>query len=267
MGFDPVKVVALGLMVGLTELLPVSTAAHLLLAQRFSGLDAQSLGAAFLPAAELGVLIALVAVYFLRLTEVARGMAGDPPARRFVLGLLIALLPAAALGALVHDLVRGALLNVWFVCFALIVGGGLLLWADRAVLTPRYREAKDFPLSLCVMIGIAQCAALIPGVSRTGATIVAALLGGAERRAAADFSLWLAMPMLAGTLAYDLYRSPAAANSVSLAAAIGLAGAFLAAWSVARVFVDFASRRGFALFAWWRVILGTLGLIALALGL
>jgi len=267
-GLDLSKALTLGFIVGLTEFLPVSTAGHLLLVQRFSGLDAQALGAGFVSLAELAALLALLLVHGGRVWRTVAGVADDPAGRRFVLGLLLAFLPAAVLGALTHDFVRGALFNIWVVCFSLIVGGGVLLWADRLGHAPRHREASAFPLSMCLMIGLAQCAALIPGVSRAGATIVAALLLGADRRAAAEFSLWLAMPTLAGTLAYDLYRNPLAVNSASLlAAAIGFAAAFIVAWCVVRIFLDFASRRGFTPFAWWRVILGSLGLIGLALGL
>jgi undecaprenyl-diphosphatase len=266
-GLDLFKAFALGLITGLTELIPVSTAGHLLLVQRLANLDAQAFGAVFVPLLELAVLLGLIAVYLPRACRLVVHLADDPAARRFVLGLVLALLPAAVLGAIAHDLVHAALFNAWAVCFALIVGGGVLIWADRLGEAPRYHEAGAFPLSMCFLIGLAQCAALIPGVSRAGASIVGALCLGADRRAAADFSLWLAMPSLAGTLAYDLYRNPVALSSTSYAAtAIGFAAAFVAAWCVARTLLEFASKRGFAPFAWWRVILGTLGLIALALG-
>ncbi|HLH93859.1 MAG TPA: undecaprenyl-diphosphate phosphatase [Xanthobacteraceae bacterium] len=267
-GLDLFKALSLGLIAGLTEFLPVSTAAHLLFAQRFGRLDAQSLGAAFVPLIELAALAALLLVYGARIWRTAAATANDPAARRFAIGLLLAFLPSAVFGALVHDIVRGALFNVWAVAFALIVGGGVLLWAERLELAPRYHEATKFPLAMCLLIGLAQCAALIPGLSRAGVSIVAALLLGADRRSAADFSLWLAMPGLAATLAYDLYRNPVVLGSSSLGVAVtGFAAAFLAAWCVARTFLDFASSRGFAAFAWWRVILGSLALIGLALGL
>jgi undecaprenyl-diphosphatase len=159
------------------------------------------------------------------------------------------------------------LLNVWLVCFALIVGGAILLWIDRIDLKPRHYEATRLSLPMYFGIGLAQCLALVPGVSRSGATIVAAIGLRAERRAAAEFSLWLAMPTLAGALASDLYRSHGELRpDNAVLAAIGFAASCLTAWWVVRTFLDYVARHGFALFAWWRVILGTLGLIALALG-
>jgi undecaprenyl-diphosphatase len=194
-------------------------------------------------------------------------MLGDPAARRFVLGVLLALLPAAAVGALAHDLIKDVLLNAWMVCFALILGGAILLWVDQLDLEPRHHEATGFSLPMYFGIALAQCVAVIPGVSRSGATIVAAMLLGADRRAAAEFSFWLAMPAMTGALAYDLYESYGQVSpSAAMLIAIGFAVSFVAAWLVVKTFLDYVASRGFALFAWWRVIVGSLGLIALALG-
>jgi undecaprenyl-diphosphatase len=252
---------------GLTEFVPVSSTGHLVLVQRFFGFGDEDFTRSFAMLIRIGALMGLVSVYFFRLRHLMAGMLHDPAARRFVIGLLVAVLPAAIVGALAHDLVEGMLLNVWLVCFVLIVGGAVLLWIDRLDLKPRHPEAARFSLPMYFGIGLAQCLALIPGVSRSGATIVAAMGLGADRRAAAEFSLWLALPMLAGELAFDLYRSHAQLhrdNAVLLA--IGFAAAFMAARWVVGTFLDYVARRGFALFAWWRVIVGTLGLIALALG-
>ncbi len=266
MGFALFKAFALGALAGLTAFVPVSARGHLLLAQRFFGLDDPAFGGSFIALIELAALLALLSVYFGRLRRLATEMFSDPAARRFVIGVLVAFLPAAVVGALAHDLIAGMLLNVWIVCFALIVGGAVLLWVDQLALEPRHHEATGFSLPMYFIIGLAQCLALIPGVSRSGTGIVAALLLGADRRAAAEFSFWLAMPTLAGALAYDLYQSPvrmSADNVVMIA--IGFAAAFAAAWCVVRTFLDYVSRHGLRLFAWWRVLVGSLGLIALAL--
>jgi undecaprenyl-diphosphatase len=266
--FDLFKAFALGLVEGATELIPVSATAHLVVLQRLLGLSRADLGQTFWLLIRLGTLLALVSVYAFRLRQLAAGLLGDPAARRFAIGVLVASLPAAVLGALAHDLIAGALLNAWTVCFALIVGGAVLLWVDQLERAPRYREAGEFSLPMCFIIGLAQCVALIPGVSRSGASIVAALLLGADRRAAVDFSLWVAMPMLAGALAWDLHRShdDLLAGSATGIIAIGFAAAFLAAWQVARSLPDYVSRHGLRLFARWRVVVGTAGLIFLALG-
>ncbi|HEY2229474.1 MAG TPA: undecaprenyl-diphosphate phosphatase [Xanthobacteraceae bacterium] len=265
---DLFKACALGMVDGLTEFVPVSATGHLLLAQRLFGFADQDFGRSLAVLIRLGALMGLVSVYFSRLRHLVAGMSSDPAARRFVIGVLLAALPAAVVGALAHDVVEGMLLTIWLVCFAMIVGGAVLLWIDRRDLKPRRHEATGFPLPMCLGIGLAQCLALIPGVSRSGAAIVAAMWLGADRRAAAEFSLWLALPTLAGALGYDLYRGHAQLNLDGDTAllAIGFAAAFVTAWCVVRTFLDYVARRGLALFAWWRVIVGTLGLIALALG-
>jgi undecaprenyl-diphosphatase len=267
MWFDLFKAVALGIVEGLTEFVPVSSTGHLLLVQRFFGFDDEDFGKTFAVLIQFGAILALLSIYFLRLWRLAVGMFSDPAARRFVIGVLVAFLPAAVIGALAHDFIKGVLFNVWIVCFALIVGGAVLLWVDQLDLEPRHHEATGFSLPMYFIIGLAQCLAMIPGVSRSGATIVAAMLLGADRRAAAEFSFWLAMPTMAGAFAYDLYKNHAqmSANN-AIIIAIGFAVSFVAAWLVVKAFLDYVSSHGFKLFAWWRVIVGSLGLIALALG-
>jgi len=270
--FELFKAFALGLVEGVTEFIPVSAGGHLLLMRRLLGLGdlglgGAELGQAFVVLIRLGALLALLSIYVFRLGQLVAGISVDPAARRFAVGVLVALLPAAVIGALAHDFIADVLVNVWIVCFALIVGGAVLLWVDQLDLEPRHHEAGAFSLPMYFIIGLAQCLALIPGVSRSGAGIVAALLLGADRRAAAEFSLWLAMPTLAGALAYDLYRNHGQMDAHNTAIlAIGFAAAFLAAWFVVRSLLDYVSRHGLKLFAWWRVVVGTLGLIVLALG-
>jgi undecaprenyl-diphosphatase len=134
-------------------------------------------------------------------------------------------------------------------------------------LKPRYHDAQKFTLPMYFIIGVVQCAAMVPGVSRSGATIVGAMLLGADRRSAAEFSFWLAMPTMAGAFAYDLYKSHDQMSSGNLMLiAIGFAVSFVCAWVVVKTFLGYVQRHGFSLFAWWRVLVGSLGLIALALG-
>jgi undecaprenyl-diphosphatase len=267
MWFDLFKAFALGVVEGLTEFVPVSSTGHLLLVQRFFGFEDEDFGKTFAVLIQLGAILALLSIYFMRLWGLAVGMLSDPAARRFVIGVLVAFLPAAVIGALAHDFIKTVLFNVWIVCFALIVGGAVLLWVDQLDLKPRHHEATGFSLPMYFGIGLAQCLAMIPGVSRSGATIVAAMLLGADRRAAAEFSFWLAMPTMAGAFAYDLYKSHGQMSpDNTILIAIGFAVSFVAAWVVVKTFLDYVSSHGFALFAWWRVIVGSLGLIALALG-
>jgi undecaprenyl-diphosphatase len=266
--FDVIKATILGIVEGLTEFIPVSSTGHLLLIQQFLGFSDEDFGKSFTVLIQFGAILALLSIYFVRLWQLFTGMFTDPHARRFIIGVLIAFLPAAVIGATAYKFIKEVLFNPWVVCFALIAGGAVLLWIDRLDLKPRYHEATGFTLPMYLVIGLAQCLSMVPGVSRSGATIVSAMLLGADRRAAAEFSFWLAMPTMAGAFAFDLYKSHAQMSSGNLLlVAIGFVVSFICAWFVVKTFLDYVSRHGFTLFAWWRVAVGTIGLIALALGL
>jgi undecaprenyl-diphosphatase len=264
---DAIRAVILGIIEGVTEFLPVSSTGHLLLAERFFGLDESGFWKTFAVLIQLGAILAILVIYFERLWRVALGMFTQPAARHFVIGVLVAFLPAAVIGAAAGGLIKQHLFNPWVVCFSLIVGGAVLLWVDQLELKPYYHDATVFPLPMYLAIGVAQCAAMIPGVSRSGASIVSAMLLGADKRASAEFSFFLAIPTMIGAFAYDLYKDRAdmSADHLSIIA-IGFVVSFVTAIIVVRTFLDFVTRNGFAFFAWWRVTVGTLGLIALALG-
>ena len=267
MPIDLLKAFFLGVVEGLTEFLPVSSTGHLLLVQRFFGFDDGDFGKTFAVLIQFGAILALLSIYSVRIWQIAIGMFSDPAPRRFVIGVLLAFLPAAVVGALAHDFIKSVLFNAWIVCFMLIVGGAVLLWVDSMDLKTRYREATKFSLPMYFAIGLAQCLSMIPGVSRSGATIVSAMLLGADRRSAAEFSFWLAMPTMAGAFAYDLYKSHGQMTSGNtILVAFGFAVSFVCAWIVVKTFLDYVQRHGFGLFAWWRVIVGALGLVGLALG-
>src|SRR5438132_3415312 len=228
--FEYLKALVLGVVEGLTEFLPVSSTGHLLLVQRFFGFDDDDFGKTFAVLIQFGAILALLSIYFVRLWRLALGFFNDPAARRFVIGVLIAFLPAAVVGALAHDFIKSVLFNVWIVCFTLIVGGAILLWVDQLDLKPRYDDAERFTLPMYLGIGIAQCLAMIPGVSRSGATIVSAMLFGADKRAAAEFSFFLAIPTMVGAFAYDLYKNRADMTADhSMIIAIGFAVSFVTA--------------------------------------
>jgi undecaprenyl-diphosphatase len=264
---DLIKTVVLGIVEGLTEFIPVSSTGHLLLVQRFFGFADEEFGKTFAVLIQFGAILALLSIYFVRLWQIAIGFFTDAAARRFVIGVLVAFLPAAVVGALAHDFIKAVLFNEWLICFTLIAGGAVLLWIDRLDLEPRYDEATKFTLPMYFWIGVCQCVAMVPGVSRSGATIVGAMLLGADRRSAAEFSFWLAMPTMAGAFAYDLYKSHGQMTSNNLLiVAVGFVVSFICAWFVVKTFLGYVQRHGFALFAWWRVIVGSVGLIALALG-
>jgi undecaprenyl-diphosphatase len=217
---------------------------------------------------QFGAILALLTIYFTRLWKIALGLFSNDADRRFVLGLLIAFLPAAIIGAGLHGFIKGVLFNVWIVCISLIVGGVVLIWIEKLPLRPRLHDATKFPLLTYLLIGIFQCLAMIPGVSRSGATIVSAMLLGADRRAAAEFSFWLAMPTMAGAFALELFKSRhELSTNGALLIGVGFAVSFIFGWIVVKTFLDYVSRHGFMVFAWWRLIVGTLGIAGLMLGL
>jgi undecaprenyl-diphosphatase len=266
MSFDLLKAALLGVVEGLTEFLPVSSTGHLLLIERFFGFDDDAFGKTFVVLIQLGAILAILSIYFLRLWRLFIGALSDTGARRFIIGVIVAFLPAAIVGALAHGFIKGVLFNAWIVCVTLIIGGVILLWVDRLKLRPRYTDAVLFTLPMYFIIGVAQCAAMIPGVSRSGSTIVAAMLLGANKRAAAEFSFFLAIPTMAGAFTYDLYKNYKLMTlDYTLLVVVGFAVSFVAAWIVVKTFLDFVSHHGFALFAWWRLIVGTIGLIGLML--
>lgn len=258
------QVLLLGLIEGLTEFIPVSSTGHLLLAGHF--LDFHSPGRAFEVLIQLGAILAILMVYSGKLLHLALDLPSGQRSRRFVLGIILAFLPAAVAGVALHSFIKNVLFETpALVCTSLILGGVVLLFVDQMPLKPRQTEVMDYPPSLAFKIGLCQCAALIPGVSRSGATIVGALLMGADKRSAAEFSFFLAMPTMAGAFSYDLYKNWSLLHADDLMGiGLGFAAAFISAALVVRYLLAYVSRHGFALFGWWRIILGGLGLGALA---
>ncbi|MDA1287191.1 MAG: undecaprenyl-diphosphate phosphatase [Rhodobacterales bacterium] len=253
----------LGLLEGLTEFIPVSSTGHLLLAGHFLGF--QSAGKTFEVVIQLGAVLAVLFVYASKLWNVFSTAPKNAASRRFILSVLIAFLPAVVVGVLAHDIIKNVLFETpTLIAVMLILGGIVLLFTDRLVTNPRYTDAMQFPLGMSLTIGIVQCLAMIPGVSRSGATIVGALALGADRRAAAEFSFFLSMPTMAGAFAYDLYKNRDVLDASALSEiALGFVAAFLAAILVVRWVLGYVSRNGFTLFGWWRIIVGTAALIGI----
>jgi undecaprenyl-diphosphatase len=265
---DLIKAAFLGIVEGLTEFIPVSSTGHLLLVGHFLGFDDEAFGKSFDVLIQLGAILALLSIYFSRLWKLFLGMFNDPEAQRFIIGVLVAFFPAMVLGALAYGFIKSVLFNVWIVCIMLLLGGFVLLWIDRLDLKPRYHDATKFTLPMYLGIGVMQCLSMIPGVSRAGATIVGAMLLGADKRAATEFSFWLAMPTMVGAFAFEAFKSRhELAGSNLLIIAVGFAVSFVCGWFVVKTLLGYVARHGFALFAWWRIVVGGLGLIALLLGL
>jgi undecaprenyl-diphosphatase len=257
------QVILLGLIEGVTEFLPVSSTGHLLLTEHFLGVC--SPGKTFEVLIQLGAILAILSVYAVKLTRIAFALPYDAGARRFVLGILLAFLPAAVIGAAGHSFIKGVLFETpLLISVTLIVGGVVLLLIDRMQLNVRFSDVMDYPPSLAFKIGLFQCLALVPGVSRSGATIVGAMLMGTDKRSAAEFSFFLAMPTMVGAFAYDLYKNWAILRPEDVTnIALGFVTAFIAAVFVVRYLLDYVSRHGFALFGWWRILVGGLALGAM----
>ena len=257
----------LGLIEGLTEFIPVSSTGHLLLAGHFLGFE--SAGKTFEVVIQLGAVLAILTVYSAKLVGVFTAAPHDPAARRFLLSVLVAFLPAVVIGVLAHDFIKTVLFETpKLIAVMLILGGLVLLVIDRIAPAPRHDDAMRLPLGMAFAIGVIQCLAMIPGVSRSGATIVGALSLGASRRAAAEFSFFLSMPTMAGAFAYDLYQNRDVLDASAMGEiAVGFAMAFISAVIVVRWVLDYVSRYGYALFGWWRILVGGVVILALWAGM
>src|SRR4051795_8720797 len=175
---DTIRAVILGIVEGVTEFLPVSSTGHLLLAERFFDLGEDNFWKSFAVLIQLGAILAILALYFSKLWRVALGMFANPDDRRFVIGVLVAFLPAVVIGLAVGKYIKELLFNPWVVCFTLIVGGAILLWVDQLDLDSHEDDATRYPLLMYLWIGIAQCLAMIPGVSRSRSTLSAGVVPG-----------------------------------------------------------------------------------------
>lgn len=251
----------LGIVEGLTEFLPVSSTAHILLIGHF--LRFESPGRVFEVLIQLGAILAIAVIYFWRLVAIARdAIAGKRQALRFILGVLLASIPAAVVGVVLHDVIKGVIYETPLVfCVTLIVGGIVLLYVDQMPVEPKYTSIYDYPPHLCFLIGLFQMLALVPGVSRSGATVVGALLLGTDKRSAAEFTFFIALPIMTGAFGYDLFKNrELISTELGISVALGFAAAFLVAIFVVRYLLDFVSRNGFAPFAYWRIFVGAIGL-------
>lgn len=258
--------IVLGIIEGLTEFLPVSSTGHLILAGELFGFTDES-SIVFKIAIQLGAILAVLVAYRARFTGVALGLTRmDPQAVRFTRNILIGFFPAMIAGALFYDGIRAVMQKPEIVAVALIVGGVLILLIERMVKRVRIHAVEDMSVGNAVSVGAMQCLAMLPGVSRSGATIMGALLMGVERRTAAEFSFFLAVPTMIGATVYALYKDRALLSVDDLAGiAIGFGAAFVVALMVVKAFVKVVGRFGFAPFAWYRIVVGSIALIWLTM--
>jgi len=263
---DWISAVILGVVEGLTEFIPVSSTGMLLLTKKALGLP-DGFWDTFNVLIQLGAILAVVVLYFRRLWDRVIALPRDPNARRFALSVLIAFLPAAVIGFLAHDFIKKVLFDSpQTQCIALILGGVVLLFIDRLAPQPTRNDAMKLPLGTALGIGIFQILALIPGTSRSGATIVGSMLLGVEKKAAAEFSFFLAIPIMAGAFVVDAVKNRNELMSVKAEIpliAIGFVVSFVVALAVIRLMLAILTKRGMAPFGWFRIAVGAAGLALL----
>jgi len=255
------SIVLLGIVEGLTEFLPVSSTGHLILAEEVMRVPQGT--ETFDIVIQLGAILAVVVLYRQRFAAVLAGLwRRDPAAVRFTRNVLVGFLPSAVIGALAYGAIKAMLNTPIIVAIALIVGGAAILAIERLVRSFSCNSVEGMPLKTALGIGFVQCLSMIPGVSRSGATIMGALTMGVERRTAAEYSFFLAIPTMLGATTLALWKARhELGNAQATAIAIGFVVSFIVAMAVIRWFLNVVTRHGFAPFAWYRIIVGSAALI------
>ncbi|MET0307820.1 MAG: undecaprenyl-diphosphate phosphatase [Sphingomonas sp.] len=260
--------ILLGIVEGVTEFLPVSSTGHLILASELLGYNAAQ-WAMFNVVIQLGAILAVVVLYWRTFWAVALGLLQrNPVSWRFLRNLVVAFIPAAVIGLALHKQIEALLGEPEVVAWALILGGIAILVIERLIKSATIHGIAEIPLVRVIGIGFIQCISMIPGVSRSGATIMGALTLGVERRTAAEFSFFLAIPTMLGATVLELAKNHDAITSGSVGwshIAVGFVVAFIVAILVIKWFVGIISKHGFAPFAWYRIVAGTAALIWLAM--
>jgi undecaprenyl-diphosphatase len=255
-----IKAALMGIVEGLTEFLPISSTGHLILAGALLGFHDEK-AKVFDIAIQTGAILAVVLVYWQRLRETVCTLPTQARARRFTLNVLMAFAPAVALGLLAGKAIKAHLFTAEVVALAFIVGGFIILWAERRQArpetAPRIHDVDQMDWRDALKVGLVQCLAMVPGTSRSGATIIGGMLLGLSRKAATDFSFYLAIPTLIGAGAYSLLKERALLSAADLPLfAVGLVFSFLSAWLCVRWLLRFIATHTFSGFAWYRIVFG-----------
>ena len=256
------KALFLGLIEGLTEFLPISSTGHLILFGHLIDFQSDS-GRAFEVVIQLGAILAVCWLLRQKIIELVKGFfSGDVHARRFAINVFVAFLPAVVIGVLAVDFIKQVLFSPLVVAFALIIGGLIIFAVEAREYKPKTIEATDISFKQSILVGFAQCVAMVPGTSRSGATIIGGMLLGLSRKAATEFSFFLAMPTMLGAATYDLFRNANVLTSDNLVnISVGFMAAFVAALLVIKALVKFVEKHSLRVFAWYRIVLGILILI------
>jgi len=250
------KTLLMGIVEGLTEFLPISSTGHLILLGGLLGLNAEK-WKVFEIFIQSGAMLAVIWEYRRRFWWIGTTSLADPAARRFIVNLAVAFLPAAILGLTVSKLIKAHLFAAVPVALAFVLGALVILWVERRKRRPRIENVDDMTIFDALKVGIAQCVALIPGASRSGATIIGGMLFGLSRRAATEFSFYLAVPTLLAAGAYDLYKNRALLSAHDLPMfGVGTVAAFISAFLCVRWLIRYVSTHDFTVFAWYRIAFG-----------
>lgn len=265
-----IKAAIMGIVEGLTEFLPISSTGHLILAGALLGFDDEK-AKVFDIAIQTGAIVAVILVYWQRLRETVMTLPTQQKSRRFVLNVAIAFVPAVLLGLLLGKAIKAHLFTPQVVASTFIIGGVLILWAERwHARTPdavRVTSVDGMSALDALKVGLVQCLAMIPGTSRSGATIIGGMFLGLSRRAATDFSFYLAIPTLIGAGAYSLYKERSLLSLADLPMfAVGLLFAFVSAWLCIRWLLRYVATHSFVPFAWYRIVFGAVVLVTAHMG-
>ena len=254
------KAAVMGVVEGLTEFLPISSTGHLILAGSLLGFDDDK-AKVFDIAIQTGAIFAVILVYWQKIRDTVLALPSERQAQRFALNVLIAFLPAVILGLLFGKAIKAHLFTPLVVASTFILGGFIILWAERRQANnpavARIHTVEDMTPLDALKVGLAQCLAMIPGTSRSGATIIGGMLLGLSRKAATDFSFYLAIPTLIGAGAYSLYKERALLSLADVPLfAVGLVVSFLSAWLCIRWLLRYIATHSFAGFAYYRIVFG-----------
>ena len=251
------KAAVMGVVEGLTEFLPISSTGHLILAGALLGFD-DAKAKVFDIAIQTGAIFAVILVYWEKIYATVKALPYQAEAQRFVLNVFIGFFPAVILGLLFGKLIKEHLFTPWVVATTFIVGGFIILWAERRPpASVRIRAVEDMRGRDALMVGLVQCFAMIPGTSRSGATIIGGMLLGLSRKAATDFSFFLAIPTLIGAGVYSLYKERALLSVEDIPMfATGLVVSFISAWICVRWLLKYIASNSFEIFAWYRIVFG-----------
>jgi undecaprenyl-diphosphatase len=261
------KAAILGVVEGLTEFLPISSTGHLIIASQLLDFHDEK-GKVFEIAIQTGAMLAVVWEYRTRFAHAVTGLVADPLARRFVMNLAVAFMPAALLGLAFGGYIKANLFHAVPVAIAFIAGGFVILWVERRPRIPRVETVDEMTWVDALKVGLAQSFALIPGTSRSGATIIGGMLFGLSRRAATEFSFFLAVPTLVLAWAYDLYKHRALLSAADVPVfGVGLVVSFISAFVCVRWLIRFIATHDFTIFAWYRIVFGAIVLLTAYSGL